>query len=249
MHPFTVQELGKDFDLLHSLLYGLLPSAVQEEAPLAFLKSYVQTYLREEVAQEGLTRNLGGFAHFLEVVSFSQGQVLNKSNIARETHINTRTVSNYFTILEDLLLAHMLPVFNKRAKRSTISHPKFYFFDAGVYQALRPKGPLDNAQEVGGVALETLVFQSLNAINDLLGFDYTLYYWRTVSGKEIDFILYGERGLLAFEVKISKNISKNDLKGLLAFKEEYPMEKAHILYGGKIKGILVILLCGRLKKD
>ena len=235
MHPFLIQEIGDDFDLKKTLLYGLLPAAVQEEDPAAFLKSYVQTYLREEVAQEGLTRNLGNFAHFLEVASFSQGQVLNKSNVARETQAKGRTVSNYFSILEDLLLGHMLPVFNKRAKRATLKHPKFYFFDSGVYQALRPRGPLDRAEEVGGVALETLFFQSLRATNDLFGLDYTLYYWRTVSGIEVDFILYGARGIVAFEIKLSSNISKSDLKGLTAFKKDYPMAKAHIIYGGPQK--------------
>lgn len=235
MHPFTIQELGDHFDLKKALLYGLLPAAIEEEDPKAFLKTYVQTYLREEVAQEGLTRNLGNFAHFLEIASFSQGQVLNKSNVARETHAKERTVSNYFTILEDLLLGYMLPVFNKRAKRKTIVHPKFYFFDTGVYQALRPRGPLDRPEEISGLALETLFFQSLKAINEIFDFNYKIYYWRTVSGIEVDFILYGASGILAFEVKLSADIAKQDLKGLIAFQKEYPMAKAHIIYGGDKK--------------
>ena len=232
MYPLTVVELGDSFCLKKSLAWGHLPAIPSERKPDLFLKAYVQTYLREEVLQEGLTRNLGSFSRFLETASFSQGSVLNISEIARESGIERMRVKNYFSILEDLLLASFLPVFTRRAKRRMISHPKFYYFDAGVFRTLRPMGPLDSSQEAEGPGLETLCFQELSAINDYYNYEYNLYYWRTSNGVEVDFILYGPKGLLAFEIKRSGRISKNDLNGLKSFANDYPEAKLYMLYGG-----------------
>jgi predicted AAA+ superfamily ATPase len=232
MHPLTFAELGDAFRLRHSLLYGQLPAAYTEADPGAYLKSYVKTYLREEVQQEGLTRNLGAFARFLETASFSQGMPLNVSAVARDCHVERKVVEDYFTILEDLLIAVRLPVFTRRAKRRIASHPKFHFFDAGVYRALRPRGPLDSPEEVDGAALETLFFQELRAINDYQDLGYTLHYWRTATHLEVDFVLYGERGLLAFEVKRASRVRLEDRRSLEGFIEEYPMAKVWLVYAG-----------------
>jgi predicted AAA+ superfamily ATPase len=214
------------------LRHGQLPAAYVEKRPAAFLKSYVQTYLREEVQQEGLTRNLGAFARFLEAASFSQGSVLNLSAVARDANVDRKVVEDYFSILEDLLLAVRLPVFRKRAKRKTIVHPKFYLFDAGVYRAIRPRGPLDTPDEIDGAALETLVLQELRATNDYGDLDYELSYWRTPTGIEVDFVLYGERGLVAIEVKRAARLRDGDLAGLHAFREEFPGARTLALYTG-----------------
>ncbi len=176
--------------------------------------------MREEVLQEGLTRNLSAFTRFLEIASFSQGQVLNMSSIARETNINQKNISNYFDILDDLLLGYRLSVFNKRAKRQTVQHPKFYFFDVGIYQTLRPKGFIDAQAEIDGAALETLFLQSLRAINDYYELEYQLYYWRTSAGLEVDFIIHGPNGFYAFEIKRSQTVSRHDTKGLKAFQQD-----------------------------
>jgi len=232
MYPLTAVELGDSFCLKKSLAWGHLPSIPSEKKPNLFLKAYVQTYLREEVLQEGLTRNLGSFSRFLETASFSQGSVLNISEIARESGIERMRVTNYFSILEDLLLASLLPVFTRRAKRRMISHPKFYFFDFDIFRALRPMGPLDSPQEAEGPGMETLCFQELSAINDYYNYEYNLYYWRTSNGVEVDFILYGPKGLLAFEIKRSSRISKKNLNGLRLFANDYPDAKLYMLYGG-----------------
>lgn len=234
MFPLTAAELGEDFCIQDSLLIGHLPSVWKEkDSAQEYLRSYIGTYLKEEVLQEGLTRNLAGFARFLEVASFSQGSVLNMTEIARECFIDRKVVENYFSILEDLLLGTRLPVFTKKAKRKTIAHPKFYYFDVGVYRTIRPKGPLDTPEEIGGMALETLVFQELNAVNDYERLGFQLYFWRTADHKEVDFVLYGEKGLIAIEVKSAKTIHSSDLQGLKAFQEEYPMAKLFLFYGGK----------------
>ncbi|MGA1841619.1 MAG: ATP-binding protein [bacterium] len=232
MYPLTAIELNNDFSLEKSLKFGHLPSIPSEPDPFEFLKAYVKTYLREEVLQEGLTRNLGSFTRFLEMASFSQASVLNISEVAREASLERKRVENYFSILEDLLLATRLPVFTKRAKRRMVGHPKFYFFDVGVYRALRPSGPLDSPEEIEGASLETLCFQEIRAINDYFNYQYDLYYWRTSNGAEVDFVLYGPKGIKAFEVKRSKRTTKKDLSGLKAFKSDFPEATLYLLYGG-----------------
>ncbi|MDD3375252.1 MAG: ATP-binding protein [Candidatus Omnitrophica bacterium] len=232
MHPFTVSELDKDFDLGFSLAHGHLPSVYTEKNPKAYLASYVKTYLEEEIRQEGLTRNLAGFARFLEAASFSQGSILNISSVARECFVERKVVENYFSILEDMLMAYRVPVFVKKSKRRMVSHPKFYFFDAGVYRTLRPAGPLDMPEEIEGVSLETLLFQELNAVNTDYGLGYKIYYWRTADNSEVDFVLYGDKGIRAFEIKRTKRISGGMLKGLKSFLVDYPMSNAYFLYGG-----------------
>jgi predicted AAA+ superfamily ATPase len=233
MHPLTARELGRDFDLGRALRYGCLPFACTTDRPAQYLASYATTYLREEVQQEGLTRNLSGFSRFLEVASFSQGSVLNRAGVARDCALNVKTVEDYFDILEDLLIAVRLPVFTRRAKRRLTAHPKFYYFDTGVFRALRPRGPLDSAEEIEGPALETLFLQQARALNDGLELGYTLHYWRTSGGHEVDFVLYGERGLLAFEVKRSARVRSQDLDSLRLFLQDFPEAKAWLLHLGR----------------
>ena len=232
MHPLTVAEQGDAFNLRDSLQLGHLPARFSESDPGKYLKDYVQTYLREEVMQEGLTRNIGHFSHFLEVASFSQGATVNISAAAREAQINRPVAENYFSILEDLLLAVRLPVFSRKAKRKLISQTKFYFFDVGVYRSIRPVGPLDSDAEIDGPALETLVFQELRAVNDYHGLDYKIHFWRTRSGLEVDFVLYGPNGLLAIEIKRSTQIQSRDTRSLREFRKDYPPAQCFVFYGG-----------------
>jgi predicted AAA+ superfamily ATPase len=235
MYPLTALELKKDFKLEDSIKWGHLPALSSEEDKEKYLYSYIETYLREEVQQEGLVRNLSGFSRFLQAASFSQGAVLNFSSIAHDCFLKRYEVRDYFTILEDLLIGNFLPSFTKKAKRDLITKEKFYYFDVGVFKAIRPKGPLEAPSEVGGIGLETLIFQELTAINEYFNLGYRLYFWRTKQGGEVDFILYGEKGLIALEVKSKKNISRRDLKGLRLFLKDYPIAKAYLLYNGETK--------------
>ena len=238
-YPLTARELGKDFDLAHALRYGFLPSIYSKrfdknEAE-SYLKSYIFTYLKEEIQEEALTRNLSAFGRFLEAASLSQGSILNVSQVAREAGVERKTVENYFTILEDLRFSYRLPAFTKRAKRKRLSHDKFYFFDAGVFHTLRPKGMLDTGEEIEGAGLETVFLQEAKALNDYLKLGYEINYWRNDSQMEVDFVFYGEHKLLAFEVKHARVLSPRDLRGLKSFKKEYPSAKLILLYGGDRK--------------
>lgn len=234
MHPLTALEMGADFEAREAAVRGMLPLA-QSADYAEYLQSYVRTYLEQEILQEGLTRNLAAFSRFLEAASFSQGQPLNVASVAREAAVDRKVVEGYFEILKDLLIAYSLPSFTKRAKRRLVAHPKFYFFDPGLYRAIRPMGPYDTPQEVGGLSLETLVCQQLTAVNDLLRLEYTLYYFRTAEGVEVDFVLYGKRGIKAIEVKASERFQENMLAGLKRFQADYPEAELFLLYGGNRK--------------
>ena len=247
LHPFMASELKKKFSLEKSLKYGLLPLIFDSQDSENDLKAYVALYMKEEVQMEGLVRNIGQFGRFLEAISFSQSSVLNYSNIARDCQVSSKTVENYVSILEDLLLCFLIPVFSKKAKRLLSSHPKFYFFDVGIYKSIRPTGPLDNPEEINGHAIETLIAQHLRAWLDYSKKTGELFFWRTKSGLEVDFIIYGQIGFYALEVKSSNRIRTSDLKGLKAFKKDYPQSQCFLIYGGKEKLMKGDILCYPLK--
>lgn len=235
MHPFMASELDEEFNLEYNLKLGMLPIILKSIEPEKDLKTYIALYIREEVMLEGLIRKNEQFSQFLESISFSQGSVLNYANIARDCHISNKTVESYVTILEDLLLSFRLPIFTKKAKRNIIRHPKFYFFDVGVFNSIRPIGPLDDKSSIAGHALETLVAQHLKAWIEYSDEDGKLYFWQTRGGLEVDFIIYGEIGFYAIEVKNTSNIKPSDLKGLQEFNKDYPESKSALLYRGKEK--------------
>ena len=228
-HPLTCWEMGADFSLPNALKFGLLPMACNAEKPSEFLSAYIGSYLREEVQAEGLIRNLSNYSHFLEMASFSQAQPLTMTRIASDVGADAKVIASYFDVTEDLLLSYRIPVFTKRAKRRLTNHPKFYFFDCGIFRALRPKGPLDTDAEIDGPTLETLFFQHYRALGEFCQWDQKPYYWRTANKIEVDFVSYGEEGLFAFEIKRSSIFRDEDLDGLRLFKKDYPMAKCFLL--------------------
>ncbi len=229
MSPFLASELGSAFSLEKALAVGLIPLIWESSDPEERLRNYLQLYLREEVQAEGLVRQIGDFSRFLEVASFSYGSVWTSATVSRDASVKRPTVDNYLQILEDLFLAFSIPVFSRRAKRRLIAHPKFYFFDVGVYRALRPRGILDSTPEIEGLALEGLVAQHLRSWTLSQVEPHSLSFWRTQTKLEVDFVVYGPRGFWAIEVKRSPNLGPNDLRGLAAFKEEYPQAQCLIV--------------------
>ena len=231
LHPFMGAELPS-FDLERSLLIGLVPLVIRARDPKDTLAAYASLYVEQEVKIEGLVRQMGSFARFLEVVSFSHGSVLTLTNVARDAAVNRKTVEGFVEVLEDLLISFRVPVFTRRARRATVAHPKFYFFDTGVFRSLRPGGPLDRPSEIDGAALEGLVAQHLRAWIAYTGGDHELFYWRTRSGVEVDFVLYGTTNFTAIEVTNSDRVRPADLRGLKAFTQDYPECTPLLLYRG-----------------
>ncbi len=243
LHPFMAVELGERFNLSQSLELGMLPLVLDAKDPKEILSAYNGLYLKEEVQAEGLVRNVGNFARFLESISFSQGSVLNLSSVARECEVTRKSVEGYLGILEDLLLAFRVPVFTKRAKRATAVHPKFFFFDTGVFRANRPAGPLDLPAEIDGAALEGLVAQHLRAWCDYSGGNHSLYYYQTRTQSEVDFVVYGKNEFIAMEVKNTSRIRVEELRPLERFGEDYPECKRYFLYRGKERLMKKGILC------
>jgi predicted AAA+ superfamily ATPase len=243
MHPFMAAEVGDAFSLRRALTIGLVPLVWMAPDPAATLRAYASLYLREEVQAEALVRDIGGFARFLEAISFSHGSLLNLAEVARECQVGRKTVEGYLGILEDLLLSFRVPVFTRRAQRHLVAHDKFYYFDAGVFRSLRPAGPLDRPEEIEGLALEGLVAQHLRAWMAYRSVGERLYYWRTKAGNEVDFVVYGPDIFAAWEVKRAARVQGADLRSLKAFREDYPEARLELLYLGKdrleIDGIAV----------
>jgi predicted AAA+ superfamily ATPase len=233
MGPFLASELGAQFLLTKALTTGLIPLIWGSNNPEERLRIYLNLYLKEEIQAEGIVRQIGDFSRFLEIASFSHASIWTTTDISRESSVKRATVNNYLQILEDLFLAFSLPVFSRRAKRRLISHQKFYFFDTGVYRILRPHGILDNTREIEGWALEGLVAQHLRSWTQLQQESHSLSFWHTQSQLEVDFVIYGPRGFWAIEVKRSSNLSPDDIRGMSAFKEEYPEASCFFVTLGK----------------
>ncbi len=243
LHPYMAAELGARFRLDRAIREGLVPLVLGAAEPGDVLRAYAALYLREEVQAEGLVRNVGVFARFLEAISFSHGSVVNLSAESRECEVERKTVEAYVGILEDLLLAFRVPVFTKRARRTLTAHPKLFLFDTGVFRSLRPAGPLDRPQEIEGAALEGLVAQHLRAWIAYRSDDHTLSFWRTRAGLEVDFVVYGATGVWAVEVKNTARVRPEDLRGLAAFGQEYPQSHRLLLYRGTQRLRLAETLC------
>ena len=243
IHPFMAAEVGDEFSLERALRHGMLPVVMGSQDRESQIQAYCGVYLKEEVLAEGLVRNVGNFARFLEAVSFSHGAVLNLANVARECQVKRPTLEGYLSILEDLLLAWRLPVFTRRAKRELANHPKFYFFDTGLFIANRPRGPLDAVSEIDGAALEGLVAQHLKAWCDYSRKKTDLFYWQTRSKVEVDFVVYGDDHFYALEVKNTDRIRPDDLQGLKSFAKDYPESKQFLLYRGHERLLRDGILC------
>jgi predicted AAA+ superfamily ATPase len=172
---------------------------------------------------EARIRNVTTFSRFLEVAAFSNGEMVNYSNIASECSISSPTVKEYFRILEDTLTGRFLPSFQKRPKRRVILAPKFYYFDVGIVNYLLKRGKIEPGSEMFGNAFKHFIYQELVAHSHYSGIQYPMYYWRTTSQIEIDFVLGDHE--VAIEVKSTANANPRHAKGLKKFAEEYKVKK------------------------
>lgn len=243
MHPFMAIEIPSYFHLEDALLYGLLPLRFDAGDPKDRMEAYISLYVEEEVKAEGLVRKMEPFNRFLQALSFSHASLLNVTNIARECQVKRTTVDSWMSILEDMLLTFQISIFTYRAKRELSSHPKLYFFDPGVFRALRSYSIGDVPSELEGLALEGLVAQHLVAWKDYTSEKHAIHFWRTRSGVEVDFVVLGPLGFWAIEVKNSSQIAPSDINPLLSFLEDYPEATAILLYRGKTRMRIKNVLC------
>ena len=227
LHGLTATEIGKDFDLNRILNHGYLPRVYLSNTPRRLLNSYVADYLKEEVAAEGLVRNLQVFSEFLNVASLSDTELVNFSTIARDCGVSSHTIKGHFQILEDTLLGRWLPAYTKRPKRRVIAAPKFFFSDVGIVNHLAKRGELRPGSELYGKAFENWIFHELSSHNAYSEALASLSYWRLASGIEVDFVVNDMQ--VAIEAKASSKVSADHLKGLRALVQDYPRVKQRII--------------------
>ncbi|MEN8165519.1 MAG: AAA family ATPase [Acidobacteriota bacterium] len=242
MHPLTSREIA-NLDLLKALNNGLIPNHYLQAHGHRSLKAYVTDYLKEEVFDEGLTRNAPAFSRFFEAMGFSHGQLINYSNIARDCGVDAKTVREYYQILVDTLLGTMLLPFKKRQSRQVIGKaPKFYLFDVGVAGHLAGRRIPEAKGEYFGRALEHFLLMEILAHRSYAELDHPVEFWRTKSGLEVDFVLAG--GEVAIEVKGSSRIDARDFRPLRAFIDEYKPRQALLVCNERerrqVDGILVL---------
>ena len=225
LFPLTHLELKNKFDLDRALNYGTLPSvylSTDDDLARDILRSYIETYLEEEIKQEALIRNIGGFLRFLKLTADENGNIINYSNLARETGNERRAVKEFFQILEDTLIGFHLFPYMKSLRKKLVQHPKFYFFDTGVQRALSKQISLE--LEVGtflyGKAFEHFIIIEIIRLSRYLKKDFEFSFYRTSDGAEVDLIIESPtKEVFAIEIKASSNISSKALNGLRSFKE------------------------------
>lgn len=217
-----------EFDLNRALNNGMLPRHYLVENPSMRIQSYIGDYLQQEIVEEAIVRRLDSFTRFLQVAALSDSEIVNYTNIAQECGISSKTVKEYFTILEETMLGFYLPSYTRVIKRRVIQSPKFYYFDVAIPNHLLKRVPLQPGTDIYGHALEHFVIQELRAYLSYRRPEKSLSYWHTLDNKyEVDAIIgQAEMGI---EVKSSKSITSNDTKGLKAFGEEYPEAKLYLL--------------------
>lgn len=216
MFPLIYREVP-DFNLNRYLRYGGLPGVYLSKHPEEELDAYVNTYLKEEILAEGLIRRLPPFSRFLKTIAMANGEMINFTKLANDSQVPPSTVTEYVGLLEDTLIGFLLPAWSESKKRKAIKTGKFYFFDPGVTHTLAGTETLDRNSNLYGKSFEQFIGMELRAYLSYKRKKIPLTYWRSKSGHEVDFLIGTKT---AIEVKASKKISKNDLKGLRYLKEE-----------------------------
>lgn len=232
LFPFVHKEIEDHFKLEEVLQFGSLPALFQKNRgeKIDILSAYTNTYLRQEIQSEGIARNVGGFSRFLDLAASQCGELVNFSAIARECHLPTRTVQSYYEILEDTLIGFRVEPWQRSIRKRMVAHPKFYFFDLGVTNAIN--------QRLGGILdpiLKGRLFEQWIVLETYRFLHYAqsetnLFFWRTNHGAEID-LLISRHGKItqAIEIKSTPNISGAHLSGLRAFRESYPKTPCYIV--------------------
>lgn len=219
LYPFVSSEIP-DFDIDIAVNNGMMPRFYLSKNPQNMLKAYVSVYLKEEIQAESLVRNLKNFSRFLEVAAITDGEMVNYQNIAQDCGVSANTIKEYFQILEDTLLGFYIPAYTKTIKRKIVQAPRFYLFDVGVTNYLLGRKDLKRGSVEYGHAFEHFIVQELVAYISYSDNSNRISYWRTYTQIEVDVILGDAK--VAIEIKSADEVMGKHLKGLKAFREEYP---------------------------
>ena len=231
MKGLVYPEMGTDFNLIKLINRGTLPQIYLSKDSSEFLRSYVATYLKEEILDEGLSRNLPAFSNFLQLASLSDTETISYETFAKDVGISAPTIKSYFDILTDTLIGNFLHVYKLRPKRRLALMPKFYFFDVGVVNYLAKRNALEPGSELWGKAFENYIHHELQTFKAYRNPELPISFWRLTTQVEVDFRL-GDMEV-AIEVKSSKKINNDHLKGLRTILEDHPKIKRRIVVSGE----------------
>lgn len=235
LFPLTTAEMEFSVPIAQLLRYGAMPLSVNapdDDAREEFLRAYVTTYLAEEIKAESLVRDLGSFSRFLEVASLAAGQRTNVSGIARDAGVSRETVRGYFDVLADTLIGSWLPAYRPRAKVKEVALPKFVWFDPGVLHAAAGGFDQPRPADWDGVLLEHFIHHEIQSYLQYAGVKGTLGYWATPTGSEVDFVWWRGRDVVGIEVKNGREMRREFLRGIAAFREGRPV-RGYIVYRGE----------------
>lgn len=229
LFPLCYKEISSLFDLKEFLQFGGLPNVFLEEsvdAKRALLESYVNTYLKEEIYDESLTRNLPAFTKFLDLAAYENGNILNYTNIAREVGVSSKIIKEYFSILEDTLLGFYVPAYKASVRKRLIEHPKFYLFDTGMVFALKKMLTIDliEGTPLYGNAFEHFIILEVIKAISYFNEEIQVSFFRTSDGAEVDLILEKHNNIIPIEIKSSE--MPNNLSGMKSFLKDHKVLKA-----------------------
>lgn len=220
LFPLVTKEVGFELDLDKQIAFGMLPGSFSVANPKKYLQAYTETYLKEEIREEALTRNFGNFARFLEIAARQNGQLTNTTAIARDAGVARQTVQGYFDILIDTLIGYWLAPWKLKRTTKQVSHSKFYFFDSGVVRALSGRLPYPATPEESGPLFECFIINEIRAYLHYTELDYPLYFWRSQNGVEVDIFLETSKGYVAIELKNGTRWEKKFNRGMHRLSEE-----------------------------
>ena len=225
LYPLSWVEIS-DFDLTKHLNQGGLPTVYTSLDYDEELRNYIGLYLKEEIKNESLTRNVPAFAEFLDAIALSSGEEINYESFSNDLQVSPSSLKNYIEILNDTLVGFPLPGYTKTKKRKAITRAKYYLFDLGVTNALCQRPFIEEKKELFGKAFEHFIILEVRSYIGYLRKDYKMNYWRSTSKFEVDLIVNGK---IAIEIKSTELVQDKHLKGLRALKEEQLMERYIII--------------------
>lgn len=229
MFPLVSAEIGDQRALDQILAEGMLPLAVTRARSSAFLRSYCEVYLREEVQAEALVRQIGPFHRFLEVAARLNGQVVNVAGVARDVGIARQTAQEFFQILVDTLIATWLPAWKLKRAVKQVAHSKLFLFDTGVVRHLAGNSHLGVHPEERGFLFETYLLHELRSFLHYSDLEYPIAYWKTHDGTEVDFVIETKDGPVAIEVKSADRWDSRGNQGLVKFRDLQPKARVTLL--------------------
>ncbi|MBL8735066.1 MAG: ATP-binding protein [Planctomycetes bacterium] len=232
--PLTLAEAGSHTAIDDVLRIGMLPGVRSEpEIAVDTLEAYAANYLRQEIQQEALTRDLAGFSRFLRVAGILNGQAVNFSNVANDAQVNRVTVSRFFEVLVDTLVGVWVPAWQPRLKVRESAGARFYFFDPGVVRAVanRLRAPVHDSEK--GALLETWVLHELRAHQQLAQCGGEITWYRTGGGLEVDFVWSGAEYNVGIEVKASERWRSESGGALRELLQQKVIRHALVVYLGE----------------